>query len=204
MRSGFARSRWCSPRRARSRRAVLEAAGVPVEVAPGAISTSAASRRDRLRASAGEVARAARAREGAGGRGRDAGALVLGADQTLALGEQRFAKPADRAAAREQLQALRGRTHELHSGRAVVRDGDGRCSIRSTVARLTMRAFADDFLDRYLDAAGRGRDGERRRLSVGTARHSSCSSGSRATISRSSACRCCPLLDFLRIKALVA
>ena len=34
------------------------------------------------------------------------GRLVLGADQTLALGERRFSKPADRAAAREQLKTL--------------------------------------------------------------------------------------------------
>ena len=53
------------------------------------------------------------------------GRLVLGADQTLALGERRFSKPADRAAAREQLEALRGRTHELHTAIALVRDGSG-------------------------------------------------------------------------------
>ena len=51
------------------------------------------------------------------------GRLVLGADQTLARGSTRFSKPADRAAALEQLRALRGRTHELHSGLALVRDG---------------------------------------------------------------------------------
>ena len=52
---------------------------------------------------AGEVA-ALLAREKARTVGaRLAGRLVLGADQTLALGERRFSKPADRAAAREQL-----------------------------------------------------------------------------------------------------
>ena len=51
------------------------------------------------------------------------GRLVLGADQTLALGTQRFSKPADRAAAREQLRALRGQTPRLHSAVALVRDG---------------------------------------------------------------------------------
>src|SRR5438067_2459158 len=49
--------------------------------------------------------------------------LVLGADQTLALGDQRFSKPTDRSAARAQLQALRGRAHELHTAIAIVRDG---------------------------------------------------------------------------------
>ena len=51
------------------------------------------------------------------------GRPVLGADQTLALGEQRFSKPIDRAAAREQLRALSGKTHRLYSAITLVRDG---------------------------------------------------------------------------------
>src|SRR3984957_14418603 len=79
--------------------------------------------------------------------------LVLGADQTLALGQRLFAKPADLAAAGDQLKALRGHTHELHSAVVVVRDGAvlfEHCEI----ARLTMRNFSDGFLARYLEAAG--------------------------------------------------
>ena len=48
------------------------------------------------------------------------GRMVLGADQTLALGQRRFSKPADRAAAREQLKVLRGQAHALHSAVAIV------------------------------------------------------------------------------------
>ncbi len=94
------------------------------------------------------------------------GRLVLGADQTLALGERRFSKPADRAGAREQLEALRGRTHELHTAIALVREGAILFEHRE-VARLTMRAFSDSFLEAYLDAVGRGSHGERRRLPAG-------------------------------------
>ena len=50
-------------------------------------------------------------------------AYVVGCDQTLALGERRFSKPADRAAARDQLMAMRGKPHELHSAVAVCRNG---------------------------------------------------------------------------------
>jgi septum formation protein len=81
------------------------------------------------------------------------GRLVLGADQTLALGERRFSKPGDRASAREQLEALRGRTHELHTAIALVRESAILFEHRE-VARLTMRAFSDSFLDAYLDAMG--------------------------------------------------
>ena len=48
---------------------------------------------------------------------------VVGADQTLALGERLFNKPAGRAQAAEQLRALAGKTHELHSAIAVAQDG---------------------------------------------------------------------------------
>src|SRR5580698_5155865 len=85
-----------------SRRAVLAAAGIPLEIVPAdiderAIEASAAP------ASPGTVATLlARAKARAVAALRP-GRLVLGADQTLALGERTFNKPADRAAAREQL-----------------------------------------------------------------------------------------------------
>jgi septum formation protein len=81
------------------------------------------------------------------------GRLVLGADQTLARGSRRFSKPANQAEAAEQLRALRGRTHELHSALALVRDGETLFAHVDT-ARLTMRDFSDAFLEDYLDMAG--------------------------------------------------
>jgi septum formation protein len=81
------------------------------------------------------------------------GRLVLGADQIMTLDGQRFAKPADRAAARLQLRAFASRTHELHSAVALVQDGAALFHHADT-ARLTMRSFSDEFLDRYLDIAG--------------------------------------------------
>jgi len=79
--------------------------------------------------------------------------LVLGADQTLALGNVRFSKPASRDEAVKQLRALRGQTHALHSALALVRDGKVLFELVDT-ARLTMRDFSDRFLDDYLDMAG--------------------------------------------------
>jgi septum formation protein len=81
------------------------------------------------------------------------GRLVLGADQTLALAARRFSKASDRAGAREQLVALSGRTHTLHSAVAVVNAG-AVIFEHVDAAHLTMRTFSDDFLERYLDAAG--------------------------------------------------
>jgi septum formation protein len=134
------------------RRAVLANAGIPVETYPADIDERGIEAKVATH-DPGEVA-ALLAREKAHAiAGRFPGRLVLGADQTLALGARRFSKPADRAGAREQLKALRGQTHALHSAIALVRDGAVVFDHRD-LARLTMRAFSDDFLERYLDQAG--------------------------------------------------
>ncbi|HVV41906.1 MAG TPA: Maf family nucleotide pyrophosphatase [Nitrobacter sp.] len=81
------------------------------------------------------------------------GRIVLGADQTLVLGERLFDKPAGRAGAAAQLRALSGQTHELHAGIALV--GNGRVLAQAVaVARMTVRALTDAAIETYLDAAG--------------------------------------------------
>jgi septum formation protein len=134
------------------RRKVLEAAGIPIEVRPASIderAIEASAPRHDPSAVATLLARSKAlwvAKE-------IPGRLVVGADQILVLGNRRLDKPADRAAARAQLQALAGRTHELHAGVAVAR-GQNVLFEHVDVARMTMRPLSDAFLDRYLDAAG--------------------------------------------------
>jgi septum formation protein len=79
--------------------------------------------------------------------------FVIGADQTLALEKRLFSKPAGRAGAREQLHALAGRSHELHSAVAVARAGKIVFENRA-VARMTMRPLSEAAIDAYLDEAG--------------------------------------------------
>lgn len=79
--------------------------------------------------------------------------FVIGADQTLALESRQFNKPAGRAQAAEQLAALAGQTHELHSAVCVVADGEVLFDDVSS-ARLTMRPLTRAAIDAYLDAAG--------------------------------------------------
>jgi septum formation protein len=138
--------------RSESRHAILQAAGIPHEVAPADVDERLIERR----AGTCDVALIAEllAREKAlAVSAHRPGALVLGADQTLALGERRFSKPTDRASAREQLRLLRNRTHELHSAIAVARDNTVLFEHRE-VAQLTMRRFSEAFLEAYLDAVG--------------------------------------------------
>ena len=135
-----------------ARRALLEAAGIPIEVRPAELDERTIERRSRD-AGTGELAVLLAREKAAAVPGLTAGRLVLGADQILGLDAERFAKPADRSAARDQLRALRGRTHSLYSGLAVLRGRDIVFE-HVAVATLTMRPFTDRFLEIYLDAMG--------------------------------------------------
>lgn len=81
------------------------------------------------------------------------GSYVIGADQTLALGNRLFNKPAGRTQALAQLHDLAGHSHELNSAVAVAHDGKVVFEDVS-VARMTMRQMSDAELSAYLDAAG--------------------------------------------------
>ncbi|KRE06151.1 septum formation inhibitor Maf [Bosea sp. Root381] len=79
--------------------------------------------------------------------------LVLGADQTLACHGAAFHKPENLAAAADQIAALAGRTHELHSAFVLARDG-APVFEDAAVARLTMRSLSPGFILRYLEQVG--------------------------------------------------
>jgi septum formation protein len=134
------------------RRTLLETAGIPVEIHPADIDERRVEAAAPLQAPVAIAALLAREKAAVIARSMP-GRLVLGADQILSLNGARFAKPADRAAARAQLAKLSGQTHELYSAIAFVRD-DAVLFEHVGVARLTMRAFSDRFLDDYLDAVG--------------------------------------------------
>src|SRR5262252_7948322 len=134
------------------RRAMIEATGIPLEIAPADIDERTVEQRAGAGTAADVASLLAREKSRTGCAGRK-GRLVVGADQTLALGRTRFTRPVDRDTAREQLKTLAGRTHELHSAVAVARDGRVLFSKVDT-AKLTMRELSDAFLDAYLDTAG--------------------------------------------------
>jgi septum formation protein len=133
------------------RRALLEAAGIPVEARPAHLDERAIEQG--VTGGPAEVALTLAREKARTVAAMSESGTVVGCDQTLALGERRFDKPADRAAARAQLKTMRGKPHELHSAVAVCRNGSVTFS-HVAVARLTMRSFSDDFLEAYLDAAG--------------------------------------------------
>lgn len=84
---------------------------------------------------------------------RKPGALVLGCDQTLSLGDEVFHKPADMEGARRHLLALSGKTHQLNSAAVLARDGAVLWR-HVGVASLTMRKLDPAFIGRHLARVG--------------------------------------------------
>lgn len=137
-----------------SRKRLLADAGITAETDPADIDESVIKQecRKNNRPSAECAARLAEAKARAvAARHRDD--FVIGADQMLDCNGEWFDKPGDVAEAREQLQKLRGRTHELVTAATIVRNNE---QLWQAIARprVTMRAFSDAFLDNYLESVG--------------------------------------------------
>jgi len=135
-----------------ARQGLLASAGIAFEAVPAGIDERAIQQASGL-TSPGEIAALLAREKAVSVSSRRPSQFVVGADQTLALGERLFSKPAGRAQAAEQLRALAGRTHELHSAIAVAYDAEMLFADVS-VARMTMRMLDDAAISAYLDAAG--------------------------------------------------
>lgn len=137
-----------------SRRAMLAAAGLPLEIARPSVderaieaplqaagATAPAIALALARAKALAVSEAARGR------------IVLGADQTLDCAGIAFHKPADLSEAANQLAALSGQSHALHSAFVLVKDGT---VLAEGVdhATLAMRPLSETFIAAYLRSVG--------------------------------------------------
>lgn len=84
---------------------------------------------------------------------RHKGAIVIGADQTLSLGDEVLHKPATMEDARRTLLKLSGRTHHLNSAVVLVEDGAVTWRHVAT-ASITLRDLDPGFIGRYLAHAG--------------------------------------------------
>ena len=86
------------------------------------------------------------------------GAITLGVDTTVHLGDRLYGKPADETAAREMLGELDGRTHRVVSGLCLL--GPGFSVVEHAVTDVSFRELTGTEIDAYV-AAGewRGRAG---------------------------------------------
>lgn len=84
---------------------------------------------------------------------RKPGAIVIGADQVLEWEGDILHKAADVEQAKAKLRKLSGKTHSLHSGAAVVKDGAVLWrGVQS--AHLVMRILSEQDIEEYTKAAG--------------------------------------------------
>jgi septum formation protein len=135
----------------RARKMLLANAGLAFEAVPADIDERGAQQASKL-STPSEIAKLLAREKALVVSAMKAGHYVIGADQTLALGNRLFNKPDGRAAAAEQLRALSGQTHELHSAIAVALDG--KIAFETVaVARMTMRPLSGDEIRLYLDQA---------------------------------------------------
>ena len=129
-----------SPRRLQ----ILERAGVPVHVVPS---------RDEEVMMAGEpevqVETLARAKAHAVASSMAAG-LVLGADTVVVESERVLGKPVDHQDALRMLRRLRGGSHRVLTGVAVVDAASGRTLTASRESRVTMRPYTDEEMEAFV------------------------------------------------------
>jgi septum formation protein len=136
----------------RARQMLLANAGIPFEAVPADIDERAIQKNSGLSAP-GEIAKLLAREKALWVSQQKNGRYVVGADQTLALGDRLFSKPAGRDAAMDQLRLLAGKRHELHSAFAVARDGKV-LSANVSVAHMTMRSLGEGEVEAYLNQAG--------------------------------------------------
>jgi septum formation protein len=136
----------------RARQALLAGAGIAFEAMPAEIDEREIQRASGL-VTPGAIASLLAGRKALWVSTRQPGRMVIGADQTLALAQRLFSKPVGRTQAAEQLRALAGNSHELHSAVAVARDGKLVFETVS-IARMTMRRLTPAEIEAYLDEAG--------------------------------------------------
>jgi septum formation protein len=138
----------------RFRKAMLEAAGVDIDVIPATIDERAVEKTlAGTGASPEDVAQVLAEAKAIDVSEKNPGRLVLGCDQTLSLGDDLFHKPADMEEARRTLLKLSGRTHQLNSAAVLARNGETLWR-EVGIARMTMRRLEPAFIGRHLARVG--------------------------------------------------
>lgn len=74
----------------------------------------------------------------------------MAADTIVVLDGQALGKPADEAEAWSMLRALRGRTHEVHTGLVLLDLTEGREICESRFSVVTMRDYSDQEIEAYI------------------------------------------------------
>lgn len=136
------------------RKAMLEAAGVDIDVVPAEIDERVIEKTlESTGASPEDVAQVLAEAKAIDVSEKNPGRLVLGCDQTLSLGDELFHKPKDMEAARRHLLKLSGATHQLNSAAVLARNGEAFWR-HVGVANMTMCKLEPAFIGRHLARVG--------------------------------------------------
>jgi septum formation protein len=133
-----------------SRKAMLEAAGVPFEARAGEVDEGEI-KRELIGVPACEVATILAEAKALAVSMAMPGRLVLGGDSLVEVGGRLFDKPVSRDNAAEHLRFFSGNEMRLHSAAVLMRDGSTAWR-HCDVARLKVRKLSDSFIDQYLAA----------------------------------------------------
>ncbi|WP_338467289.1 Maf family protein [Novosphingobium sp. ZN18A2] len=133
-----------------SRKAMLDAAGVPYEARTSSCD-EAELKRELIAVPASEIALVLAEAKAMCVSVSMPGRLVLGGDSLVEVGGRLFDKPKDRKEAAEHLRFFSGKEMHLVAAAALLRDG--RVTWRhADVAKLRVRQLTDSFIDSYLDS----------------------------------------------------
>ncbi|WP_370238490.1 Maf family protein [Brevundimonas sp.] len=152
MRAGFQRQSLVLASASAARRALMAGVGLTVDLQPADLDEEGVRQANPDLGPADMAVRLAEAKAVAVSRMRP-GVLVLGGDQILDDDGEIVSKADDLVAIAARLRGFRGRTHHLHSGAALARDGAVFWRHVDTAA-LTVRDFSDAWLATYLEAEG--------------------------------------------------
>ncbi len=76
--------------------------------------------------------------------------VIIGSDTAVIIDGEVLGKPASADEARQMLIRLRGRTHQVYTGVAVLRASDGNYWTDVTITDVPMRAYSDAEIERYI------------------------------------------------------
>jgi len=137
-----------------SRAHMLSAAGVPFEVIPAHIDEGAIKRSLKGEgASAAKIAEVLAETKARRISERYPAMLVLGADQTLELGNETLDKPSSFVDAAGQLKRMSGGCHALPTA-AVIAEGGTLVWRELAAPKVTFRTLSDEFIRSYLERMG--------------------------------------------------
>lgn len=128
--------------RSPQRRAILEQLRIPFEIVAADVEELAAG--DPV-----AVARANALAKAAAVALRRPEQTILGVDTIVALDREIFGKPASAEAAAATLKRLSGRTHEVVSGLALLKQGNPQ--VVHEVTKVTFRTLGDELVERYVE-----------------------------------------------------